>query len=52
MIKWKNKRRIWRLEPSISRGGGCGLWEEYFNIVTVEVRFATVCNPNNRPGNV
>jgi hypothetical protein len=24
-------------------------WEECFNIGTVEVRFATVCNPNNRP---
>jgi len=30
-------------------GWGGGLWEECFNIVTVEVRFATVCSPNSRP---
>ena len=30
-------------------GRGMGGGEECFNIVTVEVRFSTVCNPNNRP---
>jgi len=36
-------------ENQAGGGGGGGLWEECFNIVTVEVRFATVCSPNSRP---